>query len=142
MILRLMRKDLLLNRSMVALMAAYLVLLSFVIAYWWNRNLSEPGYLPILLSVLLVCLALLLGGLYFVFFWGVQGATPGKRALGLQVVDLAGRAPIGVGPAILRLVGSVLSSLPLGLGFLLVPLTGRGLHDRMAGTLVVERERD
>jgi uncharacterized RDD family membrane protein YckC len=116
------------------------LLLGFVAAFWWNR--TEAGYLPILLSVLLVCLALLLGALYFVFFWGVQGATPGKKALGLMVVDLEGRSPIGVGPALLRLLGYSLSGLPLGLGFLLVPLTGRGLHDRMAGTLVVEREKD
>ena len=116
------------------------LLLGFVAAFWWNR--TEAGYLPILLSVLLVCLALLLGALYFVFFWGVQGATLGKKALGLQVVDLEGRSPIGVGAAILRLLGYTLSGLPLGLGFLLVPLTGRGLHDRMAGTLVVEREKD
>jgi uncharacterized RDD family membrane protein YckC len=113
--------------------------------YWWSRDLpqtaAEVSFLPILLSLMLVGLAILLAALYYVYFWGVQGATPGKHVLGLTVVDSDGRAPIGVAAAILRLLGYAVSGLLLGIGFLLVPLTGRGLHDRIAGTLVVQRDR-
>jgi uncharacterized RDD family membrane protein YckC len=121
------------------------VLLIPVFYYWWARDIprdaAQVRFTPILLSLVLVGLALLLGGLYYVYFWGVQGASPGKQALGLVVVDREGRGPIGVGAAILRLVGYALSGGLLGLGFLLVPITGRGLHDWLAGTMVVQRER-
>jgi uncharacterized RDD family membrane protein YckC len=118
------------------------LLLAPVFLYWWSREV--PGavpFTPILLSLLLVAVAALLGVFYYVYFWGLRGATPGKRALGLVVVDASGRSPIGVGAALLRVLGYALSTLPLGMGFVLVPVTGRGLHDRMAGTTVVQRER-
>ena len=76
--------------------------------------------------------------LYYVFFWGVRGATPGKSLLGLTVVTVSGETPIGYGRALLRLVGYAVSSFLLGLGFLLIALSPdrRGLHDRIAGTRV------
>jgi uncharacterized RDD family membrane protein YckC len=118
------------------------LLMAFIAYYWWSREVSGAvPFVPILLSLLVAVLALLLAAFYYVYYWGVQGATPGKRALGLVVVDECGRSPVGIGAALLRVVGYVLSALPLGLGFVLVPVTGRGLHDRMAGTMVVRRER-
>jgi uncharacterized RDD family membrane protein YckC len=121
------------------------VILAPVVYYWWSRDLprnaADVSYTPILLSLLLCGLASVIGALYYVYFWGVQGATPGKQVLGLVVVDVDGKAPIGVGAAILRLIGYGLSAAFLGLGFVLVPILGRGLHDWMAGTLVVRRER-
>jgi len=135
-------------RLIAALLDACLVavgqalLLAPVVLYWWSREV--PGsvpFTPILLSLLVAALAVLLGAFYYVYFWGLRGASPGKKALGLLVVDESGRSPIGVGPALLRVLGYALSALPLGLGFVFVPVTGRGLHDRMAGTTVVQRER-
>jgi uncharacterized RDD family membrane protein YckC len=124
---------------------AELLLLLPIAYYWWRRDLpqtaAEVSFLPILISLMLVGIAVLLAALYYVYFWGVQGATPGKHVLGLSVVDSEGRGPIGVAAAILRLLGYCISGLLLGIGFLLVPFTGRGLHDRIAGTLVVQRDR-
>jgi uncharacterized RDD family membrane protein YckC len=76
--------------------------------------------------------------LYYVFFWGARGATPGKSLLGLTVVTESGGSPIGYGRALLRLLGYAASSLLLGLGFLLIAFSPdrRGLHDRIAGTRV------
>jgi uncharacterized RDD family membrane protein YckC len=76
--------------------------------------------------------------LYYLYFWGARGATPGKSLLGLVVVTLAGRTPIGYGRALLRLLGYSLSSAFLGIGFLLIAFSPdrRGLHDRIAGTRV------
>ncbi len=112
-----------------------------VIVYWAMREPSgSVSFVPVLLSVLLSVAALLLGGFYYVYFWGLRGATPGKKMLGLMVTDTEGRAPIGFGAALLRLIGYLLSAIPLGVGFVLVPVTGRGLHDRIAGTRVVQRE--
>jgi uncharacterized RDD family membrane protein YckC len=63
----------------------------------------------------------------------------GKWATGLRIERNDG-ADIGIGRAILRhFVGYPLSFLLFGLGFLLSAVTsrGRGLHDIIAGTIVV-----
>jgi uncharacterized RDD family membrane protein YckC len=70
---------------------------------------------------------------------GMTGATLGKWATGLRIERNDG-AQIGIGRAIVRhFVGYPLSFLFFGLGFLLATLTsrGRGLHDMIAGTIVV-----
>ena len=70
---------------------------------------------------------------------GLTGFTLGKWAAGLRIERVNGGAP-GIGRAFLRhFVGYPLSFLFLGLGFLIATVTvrGRGLHDMIAGTLVV-----
>ncbi len=86
-----------------------------------------------------VSLYSLFGLLYYIYFWGARGATPGKSLLGLTVVTEAGETPIGYGRALLRLVGYTVSSFLFGIGFLLIAFSPdrRGLHDRIAGTRVV-----
>jgi uncharacterized RDD family membrane protein YckC len=66
-------------------------------------------------------------------------ATLGKMALGVVVTDLDGRR-IGFGRATGRYFAKILSALILGIGFLMVAFTQRkqGLHDMLAGTLVVK----
>jgi uncharacterized RDD family membrane protein YckC len=122
-----------------------LLLVSPIFLYWWARELPlsplEVPFLPIMLSLVLALLAALLGAVYFVHGWGVRGATPGKRMLQLAVEAEDGRFPIGLSTAVLRLVGYLCSALLLGIGFLMIAVTGRGLHDRMAGTRVVRRAR-
>ena len=70
--------------------------------------------LPHLLFSLL-SYTLLLG--YFPYFWKTSGQTPGKRLLGLRVVRTSGHK-LSLGRAILRLVGYLLSTLALNLGYL------------------------
>ena len=70
---------------------------------------------------------------------GLTGLTLGKWATGLRIERNDG-GPIGIGRALLRhFVGYPLSFALLGLGFLLAAVTvhGRGLHDMIAGTIVV-----
>jgi uncharacterized RDD family membrane protein YckC len=66
-------------------------------------------------------------------------ATLGKMAMGIIVTDLEGRR-IGFGKATGRYFAKILSALILGIGFLMVAFTQRkqGLHDILAGTLVVK----
>lgn len=66
-------------------------------------------------------------------------ATLGKMALGIVVTDLEG-ARIGFGRATGRYFAKILSGLILGIGFLMAAFTERkqGLHDIIAGTLVVK----
>jgi len=70
---------------------------------------------------------------------GLTGMTLGKWATGLRIERDNGME-IGIGRALLRhFVGYPLSFIILGIGFLVTTLTvrGRGLHDIIAGTVVV-----
>lgn len=70
---------------------------------------------------------------------GLTGLTVGKWATGLRILRADGME-IGIGRAFLRhFVGYPLSFVTLGLGFLVAAFTtrGRGLHDLLAGTIVV-----
>jgi pSer/pThr/pTyr-binding forkhead associated (FHA) protein/uncharacterized RDD family membrane protein YckC len=80
----------------------------------------------------------LLSVVYYVFFWGGRGTTPGKSLLGLVVRTADGVTPIGYSRALLRLLGYFVSFALLGLGFLPILLSNdrRGLPDRIAGTRV------
>jgi uncharacterized RDD family membrane protein YckC len=78
---------------------------------------------------------------YPVYFWAVRGATPGKQVLGLKVLTMDGVTPIGWRRAMLRVMGYIINSIVLGIGFLLIAVSEdkRGLHDRLADTCVVWR---
>ena len=70
---------------------------------------------------------------------GLTGLTLGKWATGLRIQRSGGGNP-GIGRALLRhFVGYPLSFITFGIGFLLATVTvhGRGLHDMIAGTVVV-----
>ena len=79
--------------------------------------------------------------LYFTIF-EISGwmATPGKKILGLQVTDLNGQQ-IGFGRANGRYWGKIVSALLLMVGFIMIAFTEKkqGLHDIMAGTLVIKK---
>jgi uncharacterized RDD family membrane protein YckC len=65
--------------------------------------------------------------------------TVGKKPLGLKVTDLNGNR-IGLGKATGRHFGKILSSLICFVGLIMVAFTEKkqGLHDILAGTLVVK----
>jgi uncharacterized RDD family membrane protein YckC len=73
----------------------------------------------------------LLLGLVFVRLFGF---TPGQLALGLGVVSVGGRVPIGIGRLVVR--GLLLA---LVVPALFSDWDGRGLHDRVSNTAVIRR---
>ena len=82
----------------------------------------------------------------FILYWlyealltsSAMQATPGKMAFGQRVTTAEGER-IGFGRATGRYFGKIVSSLILCIGFIMIGFTARkqGLHDMMAGTLVV-----
>jgi uncharacterized RDD family membrane protein YckC len=77
---------------------------------------------------------------WFVYDWlttGLFGATAGKWVLGLRVVDNEGRR-IGILRAGVRSLGKVLSTIPLGFGYLFAAITvsRQTFHDFLAETRV------
>ena len=81
------------------------------------------------------------GALYLGTFWALAGQTPGMRLLSIRL-DAAGERKIGARRALRRLLGTALS-VPLALGFLLIPFDARrrSLADRFAATEVLEDDR-
>lgn len=67
-------------------------------------------------------------------------ASIGKRMLGLQVTDLSGK-PIDFMRANGRYWSKLLSGLFFGFGFLMVAFSDKkqGLHDKLAGTLILKQ---
>jgi uncharacterized RDD family membrane protein YckC len=72
-------------------------------------------------------------------FWRYCGATPGKLAVAVRIVDARTGQPAHTGRLVLRLLCYLLSALPLYLGFLWIAVDRRkqAWHDKIAGTLVI-----
>jgi uncharacterized RDD family membrane protein YckC len=67
-------------------------------------------------------------------------ATIGKRAMGIYVTDLYGRR-LSFGQATGRHFSKIISGMILDIGFIMVAFTQKkqGLHDMIAGTLVLRK---
>ncbi len=125
----------------------------------WGIDLAIRLGILMLVAMVLGVLGAAGQGLYlivmFLIFWGYpilfealwNGQTPGKKAMGLRVVNGDG-APVGWLPAITRNLLRTVDMLPFGytagLITCLVDPHGRRLGDLVAGTLVLHeaRERD
>lgn len=106
-------------------------LISSVISYF----LVGIPYSPVLFIVWLPLL-----WLYYWLFTGLRGQTPGKMAVGIKVVDAQGDRP-GLGGAALReVLGKLISTIVLYVGFLWIAWDKQkqGWHDRIAGTHVIK----
>lgn len=79
--------------------------------------------------------------LYFVILWSQLGGTLGQRMLGLHVVDAATGRNIGIGRALGRFAGYVISSIPFDIGLIWAAFDPRkqGWHDKIASTFVVRK---
>ncbi len=102
-------------------------------------DVDPPDSAFYLAAIIILIYFFLFFPLYFLALWVWRGQTVGKMAMVIKVVRRDGR-PLGVGTALLRLVGYLFSTLLLFGGFLMIPFDQqrRALHDRLADTLVVE----
>ena len=83
--------------------------------------------------------SMIIYGVYVMYFLSSEMmATPGKMAMGLIVTDGDGNR-ISAGTAATRWIGYFLSAIVLLIGFFMIGFTEKkeGLHDKLAGTLVV-----
>ena len=80
-----------------------------------------------------------------VIFWEKwKGTTPGKKFAGIKIVDAKTLQDISNIQAITRSLGYIVSSIPLGVGFLMIAFRKdkRALHDLLADTLVIYDEKE
>jgi len=103
-----------------------------------SQNLS--GYNVILLVIFYMIVLVL----NWVYYAGMESSarqgTSGKIAVGVKVTDLNGDR-IGFANATGRYFSKIISAIILFIGFLMVAFTEKkqGLHDQIAGTLVVKK---
>jgi len=76
---------------------------------------------------------------YFIVLIGRDGQTFGKKVMGIKVIVADGNIP-GYTKAFIRYIGYFISSLLLGLGYLLILFhkDRQALHDVIAGTYVIK----
>jgi uncharacterized RDD family membrane protein YckC len=76
---------------------------------------------------------------YFVTFWSTTGQTPGNRLLRIRVCRAEDGGVLRPRRAVLRFAALILAAIPLFAGFLFVLTDSRrrGLHDILAGSVVV-----
>ena len=124
-----------------AFLIDYIVLISLVVlgtlfARMLGGGARTAGTSAETAAILLAALVALVN---LVVLPGLTGLTLGKWAAGLRIERLDSGNP-GIGRALLRhFIGYPLSFALLGIGFLIAAVTvhGRGLHDMIAGTVVV-----
>ena len=87
-----------------------------------------------------VVLGAIIGIAYYVYFeGGPTGATFGKRAVGIRVVDFDTGTPIGYGRAGVRYIGRFVSAIVILLGYfwMLWDKEKQCWHDKFASDVVV-----
>lgn len=114
----------------------FVLLLAVRLPAWWGDNgLSLPVLFEFTLSEVICALVSIL---YFTLFTWRSGATPGKRAMNLQVVREDGETLSFLNALYRESIGRYLSSL-FGIGYFLAAVDSRkqALHDMICDTLVV-----
>jgi predicted Zn finger-like uncharacterized protein len=98
---------------------------------------SLPPALPMALF-LGVSLSVVLPALYYILMWGYKGATLGKMALKIKIVRTGG-SDISYGTASLRYIGTIISGMLFGLGYLWMLWDDKNQtwHDKIASTYVI-----
>jgi uncharacterized RDD family membrane protein YckC len=92
------------------------------------------GFADFLISYIFPAIAVIL-------FWMYKSATPGKMAVGAEIVDAKTFGKPSTGQLIGRYLGYYVSMLPLMLGIIWVAFDSRkqGWHDKLAGTVVIQK---
>jgi uncharacterized RDD family membrane protein YckC len=132
-----------------SLIVFLLYIVIFVVAAFFaaaadrTTAVNGPSAAAAALFGLIVLITIVLALAYFPFFWARSGQTPGMRPFGLYVVRDSDGGKISAGQAILRLIGLVISGIPLYLGYIWIFIDSRrrGWHDLIAGTVMIERKR-
>lgn len=76
-------------------------------------------------------------------FWKKwRGATPGKKLVNIKIVDFKTLKDVDNTQAITRSLGYIISTLAFLIGFIMVAFRSdkRGLHDLLAGTIVIHND--
>ena len=101
--------------------------------------LSAPDWLDTVLLAVGGAVYILWTIGYFATFWSTTGQTPGDRLMRIRVCLADDEGRLSVSRSVFRLVCLALAAIPLFAGFLPILFDDRrrGVHDMLAGTVVV-----
>ena len=107
------------------------------------ERIQEQMQFMLQFGYLMALTDLVLAPYYILMETSAWQGTIGKRLLGIQVTDM-GNHRIRLGKAVVRYLGRNLAAIPWQAGFVMAGFTAKkqGLHDMLAGTLVVKRRKD
>lgn len=122
--------DLLISVALVIIATFPFVLLFGDSTQGWRRHLLQAWLVAVI-------------GTYYVAFWTRSGQTLPMKTWRIAVVRAGDGGPVLLFQAVHRFLLALLSTVALGLGFLwaFVDKDRQFLHDRLAGTAIVERPR-
>ncbi len=118
----------------------YVLFELFLIFYFFAYS---GTVLSIFLSPTYWVISILIGVIYYVSMISFYGATLGKMFIGVKVVLEDGKGGISLGRALARYLSQILSFVILGIGYLVQLFTEKrqALHDKMAGTIVIDEKQ-
>jgi len=78
-----------------------------------------------------------------IWFWMKYKGTPGKIAMGIQIIDEKNGDSLSLGKSIIRYFGYIISSIPLCLGYfwIFIDKKNRAWHDIFAGSIVIKEQK-
>ncbi|AJY53220.1 RDD family protein [Halomonas sp. KO116] len=105
--------------------------------YWvyWLLDGSSQGTFDFVMTWVFPAIGTLL-------FWTYHKATPGKMAISAKIVDQKTGQAAGLDQLAIRYIAYFISAIPMCLGFIWIAFDPRkqGLHDKIAGTVVVRNK--
>jgi uncharacterized RDD family membrane protein YckC len=124
--------------SVIALIGSIVIFLGAT--YEGNRVVSFSPASAVIGSIILF-ISILVGILYFPYFWSHGGRTLGMRPFNLRVVRDSDGGAIGWGTAFLRLLGLWVAGLVFYLGYIwiFIDKRRRGWQDLIAGTVMIKQ---
>jgi len=127
--------------DVILLQALYFITLSPFVIVIGILAANMPPLLAMQIGIAFVSvLAILLQWMWFTIGdSSVWQATPGKKILGLKVVDINGEK-IGFGKSNVRYWSRIISTLPAFMGYLMTGMNAKkqSLHDKIAKTIVIK----
>jgi uncharacterized RDD family membrane protein YckC len=113
----------------------------FAGATYEGNRLTSVSPASALIGSIILFVSVLVGILYFPYFWSHGGSTLGMRPFNLRVVRDSDGGAIGWGTAFLRLIGLWVAGLVFYLGYIwiFIDKRRRGWQDLIAGTVMIKR---
>ena len=114
--------------------------LGFLIGF--TSAMSESKFMEFMGQVIMTIIGFAVSWAYYIFMTHKFQATLGKMAVGAKVLDANGQR-LSLGKIVLReTIGKFVSGMIMGIGYLMVAFTSKkqGLHDMMAGSVVVYKD--
>lgn len=118
--------------TVILIVITYPILISIYGWEYFEGDTLVAGFFDFILSWVFPLIAIIV-------FWIYKQATPGKMAISAKIVDAKTGDKPTLQQYIVRYIGYIIATLPLGLGIFWVAWDKKkqGWHDKLAGTVVI-----